>query len=221
MFNSVISSSGLNLISISICSVSAAILGFIIAIIHMKTSKYTKNFIVTLSVLPILVSVVIMMVNGNLGTSIAILGAFSLVRFRSIAGNSKEIISVFFAMSIGLAIGMGQVVFASLITLIVGLLIIVLHYLKFGEDNTEDKILDIIVPEDLDYDTVFDDLFTKYLNKYELLKIKTTNLGSLYELKYNIILNKNTNIKDFINELRVRNGNLKISIHKNMEGEML
>ena len=220
MFNSVIDSTGLTLTSTLICSVSAIILGVLIALVHMKTSKYSKNFIITLSVLPILVSVVMMMVNGNLGTSVAILGAFSLIRFRSMPGNSKEILSVFFAMAIGLSVGMGQVLFAGLITLIVGLTILLLNYVKFGEANNLEKELDITIPEDLDYDNVFEEIFNKYLKSCELLKIKTTNLGSLYELKYNIILNKNVKIQEFINELRVRNGNLKISIH-NKEGEML
>ena len=217
MFNSVIESTGLTLTSTLICSVSAIILGIVIAIVHMKTSRYSKNFVITLSILPILVSVVMMMVNGNLGTSIAIVGAFSLIRFRSIAGNSKEILSVFFAMAIGLAIGMGQVVFASLITLIIGLMLLWLNYIKFGENSNDEKVLDITIPEDLDYDNVFIDIFNKYLKKYELVKIKTTNLGSLYELKYNIILNNNVKMQEFINELRVRNGNLKISIHNEME----
>ena len=221
MFNSVISSTGLTLTSTLICSVSAIILGIIIALVHMKTSKYSKNFIITLSVLPILVSIVMMMVNGNLGTSVAILGAFSLIRFRSMPGNSKEILSVFFAMAIGLSIGMGQVIFAGLITIMISLLILLLNYIKFGESNNNDKILDITIPEDLDYDNIFEDLFSKYLKKYELLKIKTTNLGSLYELKYNIILNNDVKMQEFINELRVRNGNLKISIHKDEEGECL
>ena len=220
MFNSVISSEGLTLSSTLICAVSAIILGLVIALVHMKTSKYSKNFIVTLTILPILVSIVMMMVNGNLGTSIAILGAFSLIRFRSMPGNSKEIASVFFAMAIGLAVGMGQIFFAGLITLIICFLLLVLHSIKFGESNIE-KILDITIPEDLDYDGVFDDLFSKYLKNYELIKIKTTNLGSLYELSYNIKLNDNVKLQNFINELRVRNGNLKISIHNNLEGECL
>ena len=221
MFNSVIESTGLTFTSTLICSISAIILGILIALVHLKTTKCSKNFIITLSVLPILVSVVMMMVNGNLGTSIAILGAFSLIRFRSMPGNSKEIVSVFFAMAIGLSIGMGQIFFAVLITFMIGLLLIILNYIKFGEDMKNDKILDITIPEDLDYDNVFEDIFTKYLQKYELIKIKTTNLGSLYELKYSISLNKDVKLQDFIDELRVRNGNLKISIHKDIEGEML
>lgn len=221
MFNSVIASTGLTITSTIICLISAILLGIVIALVHMKTSKYSKNFIITLSILPILVSVVMMMVNGDLGTSVAILGAFSLIRFRSMPGNSKEIASVFWAMAIGLSIGMGQIWFAVLVTAVVGLLILLYDSINFGENMNIEKVLDITIPEDLDYDTVFDDLFKKYLKSYELLKVKTTNLGSLYELKYNITLNKNEKEQEFINELRVRNGNLKISIHKNMGEEML
>jgi len=221
MFSSVISSEGLTLVSTLICVISGIVLGLIIAIVHMKTSKYSRNFVITLSVLPLLVGVVMMMVNGNLGTSIAILGAFGLIRFRSIQGNSKEIASVFWAMAIGLAIGMGQVFFAFLITFIVAILMFLYNAIKFGENGNEEKVLDIVIPEDLDYDTVFDEVFSKYVKNFELVKVKTTNLGSLYELRYNIVLNKNVKTQEFINELRIRNGNLKISLHKYMEEGML
>lgn len=221
MFNSVIGSGGLNITSMSIIVISAIILGLIIAYVHMITSKYSKNYVVTLAILPILVSTVMIMVNGNLGTGVAIAGAFSLVRFRSLPGNSREIISVFWAMAIGIAIGMGQVIFASIITIVVGLLILIFYKTRFGDEKYSNKILDIIIPENLDYDKVFDEVFNKYVDNYELLKIKTTNLGSLYELKYEIMLKSGANIKEFIDDLRVRNGNLKISMHKAQVEEVL
>ena len=221
MFNSVIGSGGLNITSMSIIVISAIILGLIIAYVHMITSKYSKNYVVTLAILPILVSTVMIMVNGNLGTGVAIAGAFSLVRFRSLPGNSREIISVFWAMAIGTAIGMGQVIFASIITIVVGLLILIFYKTRFGDEKYSNKILDIIIPENLDYDKVFDEVFNKYVDNYELLKIKTTNLGSLYELKYEIMLKSGANIKEFIDDLRVRNGNLKISMHKAQVEEVL
>lgn len=220
MFESVISGA-LNINSACICIISAVILGFIISIVHMKTSRYSKNFIITLAVLPILVSVIMIMVNGNLGTGIAIAGAFSLVRFRSMPGNAKEIMSVFFAMTIGIAIGAGYVVFAGLITLVVSIMILLLTLAKYGDNNNKYKRLDIVVPETLDYDTIFDDIFNTYVDKYELIRIKTTNLGSLYELKYDITLKDNIKEKEFIDDLRVHNGNLKISIHKLEDGEIL
>lgn len=220
MFESVISGN-LNIMSAFICIISAVVLGLIISLVHMKTSRYSKNFIITLAVLPILVSVIMIMVNGNLGTGIAIAGAFSLVRFRSMPGNAKEIMSVFFAMTIGIAIGAGYVVFASIITIVVSLMIILLTLIKYGDNNNKYKRLDIVVPETLDYDNIFDEIFSKYVDKYELIRIKTTNLGSLYELKYDITLKDKISEKDFIDDLRIRNGNLKISIHKLEDGEIL
>src|SRR5574344_1482374 len=133
MFNSLISGT-LTLTSVLIFIIAAIILGVIIAFVHMKTSRYSKNFIITLSILPLLVSVVMMMVNGNLGTSVAVLGAFSLIRFRSLPGNSREIASIFWAMAIGLAVGMGQIYFAILITLVVGLILLLFYKTKFGEN---------------------------------------------------------------------------------------
>lgn len=205
--------------SLLICVLVAIILGLVIAITHMKTSKYSKNFIETLAILPILISIVIMMVNGNLGTGIAVAGAFSLVRFRSIPGTSKEIMSVFFAMAIGLAIGMGHVLFASIITFIVCLFIYVLYKLKLGAHSG--MILTILVPENLDYTNMYDDLFQKYTNKSNLDKVKTTNMGSLYELTYMIEFKNNINEKQFIDDIRCRNGNLKVTLnHSTIEGEL-
>ena len=220
MFNSVINGN-LTLISSSICIICSIILGLIISLVYMKTSRYSKNYIITLAILPILVSTVMIMVNGNLGTGIAIAGAFSLVRFRSMPGNSKEIMSVFFAMTIGISIGAGYVFFATLITITVALMIILFYFINFGEDKNKYKVLDIVVPETLDYDNIFDEVFNKYANKCELLRIKTTNLGSLYELRYNVTLKEGCKEKEFIDSIRVRNGNLKVSMHKLEEGEIL
>ena len=192
------------------CSLTSIGLGLIISLVHKFTSKYTKNFLITLAVLPILVQSVILMVNGNLGTSVAIVGAFGLVRFRSIPGTSKEILSVFFAMAIGLATGMGQLVFATIITALVSLMIIILSKTKFGEIKQQTKILKITLPDNLDYTEVFDDIFATYIKTYTLEKVKTTNLGSLFELTYSITIKKDINEKEFIDELRTRNGNLKI-----------
>ena len=220
MFNSVINGN-LTLMSSSICIICSIILGLIISLVYMKTSRCSKNYIITLAILPILVSTVMIMVNGNLGTGIAIAGAFSLVRFRSMPGNSKEIMSVFFAMTIGISIGAGYVFFATLITITVALMIILFYFINFGEDKNKYKVLDIVVPETLDYDNIFDEVFNKYANKCELLRIKTTNLGSLYELRYNVTLKEGCKEKEFIDSIRVRNGNLKVSMHKQEEGEIL
>ena len=211
----------LSIINLLICSATSLILGIVIALVHMYKSKYTKNFIITLALLPILVQSVILMVNGNLGTSIAIVGAFSLVRFRSLPGTSKEILSVFFAMATGLATGMGQIIFAIIITLLVSLTLILLTKLKFGNVNEKLKILKINIPDNLDYTEVFDDVFKKYLTEYTINKVKTVNLGSLFEITYTITLKKDINEKDFLDELRLRNSNLKIILTHPLEDSEL
>lgn len=161
MFSSILGES-LTLITFLECILVALFMGLVISFVHMKTSTYSKNFVTTLAVIPALISTVIMMVNGNLGTSIAILGSFSLIRFRSIPGNSKEIINVFFAMAVGLACGTGYVAFAALITVVTAIFMFVLHYSNFGASNKNTRVLKIDMPEDLDYTTVFDDIFDKY-----------------------------------------------------------
>lgn len=204
--------------SLGICMLVALLSGLIISFIHLKTTKRSKNFIITLAILPMLVSFVIMMVNGNLGTSVAVLGAFSLIRFRSVPGTSKEIISIFFAMTIGVAIGMGQVLFASIATLVVCLILLILDKIKFG--ITTSKKLIITIPENLDYTNLFEDIFKKYLDKYSLEKAKTTNMGSLFELTYDVNIKQNINEKEFIDEIRCRNGNLKIILTHSIEGDL-
>ena len=212
MFNSIFdtSSSALDIKSILICSAAAIALGLIIAFVHLKTSKTSKNFLITLTILPLLVEVVMLMVNGSLGTSIAILGAFSLIRFRSIAGNSKEISSVFFAMAIGLALGMGHILFAAVITAITIAVILILSKTNLFNLSAQPQTLEITVPEDLDYTKMFDEIFKKYTSSAELVRSKTTNMGSLYQLTYDVCLKKSTNEKEFLDAIRIKNSNLKV-----------
>lgn len=212
MLNSIFDSTSITISSVLISMITAIILGIYIAFIHKKTSNYTKNFLITIAMLPLLVYAVMLMVNGNLGTSVAIMGAFSLVRFRSIPGNSKEILIVFFSMAVGLSCGMGQIYFAIILTIIGSLLLIILNKINIFNINSNEKKLTILVPENLEYDNMFKDIFDKYTNKSDLTKIKTTNMGSMYELTYLINLKDNYNIKEFIDSLRTRNGNLKISL---------
>lgn len=220
MFNSIIESS-LTPASFFSCLGVALVLGLIVAIVHKKTTRSSSNFITTLAILPMLVSMAIMLVNGNLGAGVATVGVFSLVRFRSIAGNSRSIMSVFFAMAIGLAVGTGYIAFASLFTVIVSAIIVFLKYIKFGESKNIDKKLTILVPEDMDYTEMFDDIFAKYTSSHLLEKSKTTNMGSLFELTYRINTKKNINEKEFIDKIRVKNGNLKVSLsHPLIEEEL-
>lgn len=214
MFNSILESNSgtLSISTALICMGAALIFGIIIALVHMYSTKCSKNFAITIAVLPLLVQVVIMMVNGNLGTSIAILGSFSLIRFRSMQGNSRELVSIFFAMAIGLAVGMGHIMYAFVFTLITSLALIILQKSSFGIKKNNEKSLKVTIPENLDYTNIFDDIFDKYTNNIELNKIKTTNMGSMFELSYNISLKNNINEKDFIDEIRTRNGNLTINL---------
>ncbi len=214
MFNSILESNSgtLSISTALICMGAALIFGIIIALVHMYSTKCSKNFAITIAVLPLLVQVVIMMVNGNLGTSIAILGSFSLIRFRSMQGNSRELVSIFFAMAIGLAVGMGHIMYAFVFTLITSLALIILQKSSFGMKKNNEKSLKVTIPENLDYTNIFDDIFDKYTNNIELNKVKTTNMGSMFELSYNISLKNNINEKDFIDEIRTRNGNLTVNL---------
>lgn len=203
-----------------ICMISSLGLGIIVALTHTLTKKYTKNFITVLVLLPLLVQVVIMMVNGNLGTSVAILGAFGLIRFRSMPGTSRELLSVFFAMAIGLSIGMGHIIFAIVFTALTSLTILLLSITTFGETKKKQN-LKILIPEDLDYTTVFENIFKNYTEEHNITKVKTTNLGSMYEITYDVIVKENKE-KQLIDELRTRNGNLNITLnHQKIEnGEL-
>ena len=210
-------SSNISLASILICSIVSLILGVAISYTHKKTSRYSKNFLITLSILPVLVQSVMIMVNGNLGTSVAILGAFGLVRFRSMPGTSKEILSVFFAMAIGLATGMGHIVFSIIITILVILAMIIFSKTSIFNQDESERILKITVPDNMDYNHMFDDIFKKYLKHFKVGNIKTVNMGSLFEITYEIKFNEQLNDKDFIDELRVKNGNLKISLSQKLD----
>ena len=205
----------LSLESFIIASLSAIIFGLVIAFVHKKTADSNKNFVETLVIIPILVGTIVLMVNGSLGTSIAIAGTFSLVKFRSMPGTSREILSILFAMTIGLAIGMGQIMLALILTALVSVVLIVISKINFGYNN---KILLITIPENLDYEDIFKETFDKYLNSYSLKKSKTSNMGSLFELTYNVNLKKNIKEKSFIDELREKNGNLKISLSHELSG---
>ena len=211
----------INIYTILISIGVAIVLGLMIALTHKVTSKYNKNFLTTITLLPLLVTSIILVVNGNLGMSVAVAGTFGLIRFRSIAGTSKEILSVFFAMAIGLMIGAGYVILAGIITIIGCLMILMLDKSTIFDKNKNEKYLKITIPENLDYTEVFTDILNKYTFKYSLEQVKTTNLGSMFELKYSVILNNNINEKEFIDELRVKNGNLKISLTESISGEEL
>lgn len=190
--------------------VASMICGLVIAALYMVRSDYSKNFVIALVILPALVQVVITVVNGNLGASVAVMGAFSLVRFRSAPGSAKDITAIFFAMAVGLANGMGYILYSATIVGIVGVIYLFLTLSGFGEHGVREKHLKVLIPESLDYTTVFDDIFEKYVKRLELTKVKTTDLGSIFELNYQITLKDAKQEKEFLDALRTKNGNLTI-----------
>lgn len=212
MFNSIFdpSTPGLEITTALLAAGVALILGIALAISHAKTTQTTKGMMTALAVLPVLVMAVMIMINGNLGTSIAILGAFSLIRFRSVAGRAKDLIAVFAAMMIGLACGMGHVLFATIIMAIYIVMTVLFTYTHFLEPDHHERVLKIVIPEDLDYDDVFNDIFQKYTTRAELVRMKTMNMGSLYKLTYNVKIKHGIKEKEFLDEIRTRNCNLKI-----------
>lgn len=191
-------------------------LGIIMAIAYVWKNEHTKSFLLTLALLPAVVCVVIMMVNGNIGTGVAVAGAFSLVRFRSAPGSAKEIVSIFLAMGAGLIAGMGYLGFAALFTLIMCVVFVICNFLvELGtKTETVNKTIKITIPEDLDYSGAFDDIFSEYTKKNELVAVKTTNMGSMFRLTYNVVLNDASKEKEMIDRIRQRNGNLEIMVSK-------
>ncbi len=205
------------LISLSdflLCLGISLILGLVMAFAYMHRSRYTKSFVVTLALLPAVVCVVIMMVNGNVGTGVAVAGAFSLVRFRSVPGTAKEICALFLAMGAGLITGMGYLGFAAVFTLVMCLAFLLYNRLDFGarKNTALYKTITVTIPEDLDYSQVFTDIFAEFTTACELVRVKTTNMGSMFRLTYNVTLKDADREKEMIDMLRCRNGNLEISV---------
>lgn len=197
-----------------LCIAVSLMIGSAIAWVYTFRSQYTKSFVVTLAMLPAVVCIVIMMVNGNVGAGVAVAGAFSLVRFRSVPGTAKEIGTIFLAMATGLIAGMGYLGYAVLFSIIMVMVMLLCNILGVGTHQKEvgDKTLRITIPEDLNYGSAFDDIFDRYTDRCDVISVKTSNMGSLYRLTYHVILKNVKQEKEFIDELRCRNGNLEISI---------
>ena len=220
MLNSILGTE-LTLTSFLICTGVSLLLGVGTALVAGYRSRSTQSLAITLAILPAVVQAVIMLVNGSIGAGIAVAGAFSLVRFRSAPGTAREIAAIFLAMAIGLATGMGYVGLAALLFLILAGAMLALTVLRFGQKEDAGRILKITIPEDLDYDELFDDLFERYTTAHTLEKVKTTNMGTLYELRYRITLRQEPVPKVFLDELRCRNGNLNITCCREESHESL
>lgn len=190
------------------------LLGLVIAKVYQFKTVYSKSFVMSLALLPTLIAIVIFLVNGSLGAGVAVMGAFSLIRFRSAPGGAKELVSIFLVMTIGIAIGMGYLVFATVFTFIMSLAMLLLEVVNFGQMKHSMRQLTVVIPESLDYESIFDDIFNKAANHVELANVKTSDMGSLFKIKYIIQLNGRMTEKELIDALRTRNGNLEIAISR-------
>ena len=195
-----------------ICTAVSLVLGAVIAFTAGFRAKQSKSFLLALFLIPAIVQTVIMLVNGSVGTGVAVMGAFSLVRFRSVAGSAKEIVSIFLAMATGLATAMGYIGLAAIFVVIICIVMLITSFIHFKERDDLVRSLKITVPEDLNYAHEFDEIFEKYTRNAKLLTVKTSNMGSLYKLLYRVELVSEDDIQKFIDELRIRNGNLEIAV---------
>ena len=217
MFTSILTdmTTQLSLAQIGLCVLTSVACGFIIALAYKTLVHTNKGFIVTITIIPVIVMMVIMMVNGNLGVGVAVAGSFSLVRFRSMPGKASDIIVIFLAMAVGLATGTGYLTFAFLMTVCTVLIALLLVKSPFLNTENGYRNIRITIPEDLDYTSVFNDIFKEYTKDYHLEGVKTTNLGSMFLLDYDIYLKDVSKEKEMIDQIRVRNGNLAISCSHN------
>lgn len=221
MLNSIITGTEITTSSFFICTAVSLLLGLGAAALSMFRSRYSQSFVVTLAMLPAMVQIIIMMVNGNIGAGVAVAGAFGLIRFRSAPGSAREIGMVFLTTAIGLATGMGYVIVAAAFFIIIAVFSILLTLVGFGAGEADERELKITIPENLDYDGLFDDLLNKYTRYAELERVKTTSMGTLYELSYKVVLRDQQKSKEFLDELRTRNGNLSIVCGKPVTKEAL
>ena len=207
--------------SFLICVLSALVLGLLTALVFTARSYHTGSLTMSLALLPPVVTVVIMLVNGNVGAGLAVAGTFALVRFRSVPGTAREITGLFLSVSLGLACGMGYVGLAALFFVIMGATVLILGRLRFGESSPACRQLKITIPENLDYEGLFDDLFQQYTLSHELVRVKTTNMGTLYELCYEVRLKDAGISKAFLDEIRCRNGNLTVICGREKDKDMI
>ncbi len=219
IFKSLLDAGSSSVISVSdflICVGASLLLGLIITAAHTYRSRYSGSFLATLALLPAVVCVVIMMVNGSVGTGVAVAGAFSLVRFRSAPGTAKEIGVIFLAMAAGILTGMGYLAYAFLFAGILCAVSMLYSRLSSGAEKRDSlyKTLRVTIPEDLDYDGVFDGIFSRFTDVCELTSVKTTNMGSLFRLTYDLKLKRAGTEKEMIDLLRQRNGNLEIMVSR-------
>lgn len=211
-FEGIFTTSTITVTNFLLCLLVSLAIGMFLALIYDR-KHCSRSFSITLALLPAIVCIIILMVNGNVGAGVAVAGAFSLVRFRSVPGTAREIATLFLAMAAGLICGMGYLGFAILFSVVLGVVMVVLNRFAFPKKNPQ-KVLRITIPEDLNYNDVFDDILVSYTSTWELVSVKTSNMGSLFKLQYHVTLKDDTTEKAFIDALRCRNGNLEIALYQ-------
>lgn len=205
--------SAMNMTDVAITLFAALVFGIIIALTYTKTQQsrvYSQSLTVTLTILPVILSMIILFVGSNVARAFSLAGTLSIIRFRSAPGEPKDIGYIFFDIAAGLACGVGQYLYGALFVAVVCVFMFIIFKIKFGSPKASVKNLKITIPENLDYENAFEDILKKYTNDYRLIKVKTTDLGSLFELAYNVSMKESGTDKAFIDELRCRNGNLSI-----------
>ncbi|MGG1519121.1 DUF4956 domain-containing protein [Paenibacillus oryzisoli] len=216
LFSQVSTNAELTMTTALLTMVISIVLGAIISFTYRKTQpNYTQSFTLTMVVLPAIVAIIILLIGSNIARAFSLAGAFSIIRFRSAPGDPKDIAFVLFTMAAGLASGVGAFGYAVLFTVVLCVLMFVLKVIKFGEKTATQKLLKVTIPENLGYEEAFDEFFRKFNIAYELRKVRTTELGSLYELVYAVTIDHLTNQKEFLDAIRTRNGNLDITLTMN------
>ncbi len=211
LFSSIIETGNITAAAFFAATLCSLAIGIYIAFMANIKGGTSRSLTITLALLPAIVQLVIMLVNGNVGAGVAVAGTFSLVRFRSQPGSGQDITNIFLAMAVGLATGMGYIGIALVFAVIITVANLALKILNFGGAGTDVKTVKITVPESLDFEGIFDDIFTRYTSNAELVEVKTTGMGSLYKLTYNVTMRTKASTKGMIDEMRQRNGNLEIS----------
>ncbi len=216
MFNTIFKNGVVENQDIFVCLGLALLAGIIFATLCFVRTKSTRSFFVATAMLPSVVALVIILVNGNIGTGVAIAGAFSLVRFRSAPGTAKEICIIFITMASGLAFGMGYVGYGLVFLIGSGAILLAFEITNVWKRKPvlTEKNIRITLPEDLDYTTIFNDIFERYTTNYSLVKMKTTNMGSMFRVDYAVTMKNPKDEKAMVDEIRTRNGNLEVAVQR-------
>lgn len=209
MFDSILTSTLTPLTFLS-CTGAALLLGLLVSLCFSFRAHFSKGFAITLALLPAIVQVIITMVSSSIGAGVAVAGTFSLIRFRSEPGTAQQISALFLAVALGIVCGMGYLLLAGIFFLLVTAFFLVLTAVGFGEHSDNRRDLRITIPESLDYEGIFDDLLAQFTSSHALNQVRTTNMGTLYELHYTVTLRDEHQTKAFLDQIRTRNGNLTV-----------